>query len=39
MSKSSVLFGVAFKRCSPGDQLQLVRQALAEMEECFAARS
>ena len=35
MRKFRVLFGVAFRRCSPGDQVQLVRQAVAEMGECL----
>jgi hypothetical protein len=35
MSKSRVLFGITFRRCSPGDQLQLVRQAVDEMEHCL----
>ncbi len=35
MTRSSVLFGVTFRRCSPGDQVQLVRQAVAELEECL----
>jgi len=33
--KISVLFGAAFKRCWCGDQVQLVRQAVAEIRECL----
>ena len=33
--KRSVLFGAAFTRCSRSDQVQLVRQAIAEMEHCM----
>ena len=35
MSRSSVLFGKSFKWCSPGDQEQLVRQAVQQMEDCL----
>jgi hypothetical protein len=33
--KRSVVFGGTFRRCGHGDQVQLVRQAVAEMEECL----
>ena len=35
MTRSSVLFGATFKRCWHGDRVQLVRQAVAELEECL----
>ena len=36
--RSRVLFGRVFKRLSYGDQAQLVRRAVADMEECLAQR-
>ena len=37
--RSTVLFGRVFKRLSYGNQAQLVRRVVAEMEECLAPRN
>jgi hypothetical protein len=37
--RSQVLFGRVFKRLSYGDQTQLVRRAVAELQECLAPRN
>ena len=37
--RSKVLFGRGFGRLNYGDQAQLVRRAVDEMEECLAPRN